>query len=147
MIVESLQGIDINPFHAPKGLLTKTWEETMGERIFFDTGDSSIKSSWGTGGWNITLIDKMKKLYTVPKPGDVDPADYIAQVGKVSPAVAASFVSHVKDPDMKDRPRIDPGNIFKNFFKTVGPIAIVAGIAVIAFSLAPAINNLTLKRG
>ena len=140
-------GIDINPLHAPKNLMLISWQEILAEKIFADTGNNAIKSVLGVNGWNIGLIEKMKDAYSYDMLPGGDRVLLIKSMTGAPENVIRSFINHVNDPDVKDTPRIDPLSTLERFLKDVFPIILIAGGAVIAYSLAPTLSNITLKRG
>jgi hypothetical protein len=90
------------------GLLEPTkivWQERLAEKIFSETGDRKLKSSWDLKSmyWNTSLIDKMTDLLEHKQwlPG-ANRALAIAKTFDVSESTAESFIENLGEYVGKD---------------------------------------------
>lgn len=119
-------GIDL----IPKAITGLTWQAQLASRIFDETGDKTVKSMWGEHNWNVSLINKLNKLYAkVLLPG-ADRVLSMTSSSGVNKEVVISFVKNIEDFRSKEStPSLLSltGKLAENVTTGIGDIAAGAG--------------------
>lgn len=116
------------------GIFGLSWQEKLAKAIFDETGDKSLKSVLGSGGWNTGLIDKLNSAYSRGIGAGYSGnglLSFLISEAKTNSLIAQSFIRNQTGAKVAEK----KSNPITEIPKTLNKVLLVAGILGAAYIL------------